>query len=386
MGGVRAPPTAPLKPWKRIGSGLSDQELFPDDPLASFGQAITMAPPGARVDVFRWVGGQKTYVGVMEPDGWSLETAREEFGGGKMYFSLADGRRYLKGVTVTLDGPPRPVATRRDKVEERAERIEHADGVELVRSLAGELRQLVDALRHPPPAAATADPVAMATELIKATGALMEPYADRSSERSMGPAEMFEIFRTGLEFAKEGREGDGWKDRFLREVGTPLVRHITSSRATPAGEGGNAPAGAVPSEPTDADWIGRIAGWAADDKDPGVRAAYFADEAPDEWTRPLVRMAREPGGLSRILTAAPALEPHRDWVEEFLSGLADWVDPLDSEADAKQVAQDGELDSGVVHDRLAGRDAGGQSQSQILRSEGASSASSASSSADEHDD
>ena len=293
----------------------------------------------ARIEVYRRGPQGPEFCGRIMPDEFSLDLVRSHYGGGRFDLRLVRRNRYVKGKSVSIAGPVLDLATRmepedkrgreeRREAEEdaRRERLQGLSVADSIAELRRDFRDMLGAIRNPPPAAYQADPVTMFVELSKNMQSMMRPYVDalqtRREERD--PGDVVELIRLGMDLA----EGRGGKDRdpyaqVLKEVGLPLLRMLAPGvQAPPTTE--TSPT--MPPEPTTAlealrPWLPTLIHWAARGTDPRLRADVILEELPERFSDMLATFLSGPEAETTFFNAFPDTMPHRVWFEGLIFGL-----------------------------------------------------------------
>jgi len=269
--------------------------------------------------------GEQEYLGRLPVTGFSLEEVSSRWGGGKYQLRVRERNVWRKATRVRIAGRP--------KEPEDAPAVSEEPKGSGIEDAIRDIRSLLMEMRNPPPQAETANPIMMATELIKSTQSMMEPYLRRLSEREPSDADkMVEMVRLGVDLAEGRRKEEGYGE-VIREVGVPLVKMLGDRVAkTPSDPGNQAPQSRQPSNFSEAvgAWLPTIVEWARAGKDPELRADFVMDELPDVWAEPLAEWAASGVATTTILSQVPELGAHRDWVTLFFARLSEFADRGDN--------------------------------------------------------
>lgn len=288
--------------------------------------------------------GRIKYVHRWALQDFSLQKAKETFGGGKWSFRLKKApNTHLRTKTVVIEG--KPIAPSPDKSSKEDPRSFSEKVLDTQQMMLEKLQEL----RNPPPQTAGVDPVNMALSIVGAFDSILAPMREELREarsRKEGPdfGELVNIFREGMELGKiAGAPASDPMGQVLATTLPPLMDVITSGR------------GKAPSSPTDAltelgktqeaetltpktnppsskpPWdylvaplLPHLLKWARKDADPDLRAAFVVDELNAETEALLLeQLKRGPDFFREFMLLHPEARPWERWLAEFWAAVAD---------------------------------------------------------------
>lgn len=344
---VRESFVAELVPEK--GSADEDDiELFLDE-VSSPGSSLIV--DGYRYNDGPDGDGKLLYVHRWLYSDFSLQKAKDMFGGGRWNFRLKDNSgpgsaRNIRSKTVQIEGAPRknlePLPPSKDP---RGFPETVLDAQQQTLELLQELR------RGPAPAMATTDPINMALSIVGAFQAVIAPMQEAllKKDHGKGPGfgDMVQIFKQGVELGKLSTPAaPDPMAAVLAGALPPLLQAINggngAARPDPLDVLTNPPqkeARTMSTHPQRPGWdvllsayVPTLIKWAGNDVDPVLRAMVVADDLPPEAELIILRQLRRgPEFFAEFLMLHPEAAPYKEWLARFWVAVADQYEWGDEE-------------------------------------------------------
>ena len=276
-----------------------------------------------------------------------LDRVKEDHGGGRyqarIYGDKGQGKiEYLRFATFDIDGRFRPAVVP-PPTPPSAAVLPSSDLSEIKQALAllaQAISNMVNTPRH--------DPLDVGLRIAEAMTKNVQPALVSPPQSNM--AEMFSIFKQGLELGQtaSGGEGLGYLP-VIEKLGGPLVNLLEKVAARPnpviektkqnGGATLSAPKPQTPEQYLQA-YLPQILGLAAEQKNPALYAELVLDRTPESQYDFLYGVATRPDVIPYLTTLHPGVKEHESWFLEFAKAIKEELEP---EAEEKPITPELEI-------------------------------------------
>lgn len=354
------PPVAqepkPAKAPPRGGPGGKKKDGV--DSVAEFLESLDSVEGYATIYVRRHKPGGQEFVVDQDLESFTIGGLQSRFGGGRYVFTVTDrDKNQLFQRTVQVAGKPKQPTI-------PDEEPETVSAVQAVEGLRAELTEIRDQLRRgPQPGQEVHNPLGTALSIVEYLDKAQKPWMElliQNTKTGPDPAQMLDLFFKGMEAAQAMTPPADPILPVLAQLAQPIVTGLQRAAAaneerpmepktatiTDPAEGVRRPIWDVFLVP----WISTLQGWAANEKDPQMRAEFVADEIPDEALQILgEQFARGDVFLAEFFTLHPETRSFEPWYRQFWGALEQslvWEEEEDeTEGEAGEQAQ-GEPEAG----------------------------------------
>lgn len=338
-----------------MGHDVNPEEREISEVLAELG-----ASDDAVVNIYRTIPGRDgrggEYVDTVHPSMFSLSWLRDTYGPGTYRVHVRSGGKLIgnravkiaepRGLAPVHGMPTVPIQAGADKLEKLVETMN--SGFQHISTI---LAQALSQMAQRPPEKTT-------LEMLQEMKMMREIFAPPAQALvGLDPLKSFELFKQGIEFAKEilPREGEPTPTEILMDAvktfGPAIVDAVKhqqqlsmSTPATPTPHVETAAQSLPPPKQEDENvmlikfYLQQLIKLASENRDPGLYAELIYDQAPADLLRQIVEL---PDPVQYLAAFNADVLQHRVWFEELASALKDLINSENAAMLAETSAMEG---------------------------------------------
>lgn len=313
-----------------------------------------IGPQTKKVSLFRQDDKSPTkwhYLVKQDVSEFTMETVKEEFGGGNFKARFIDERGvYITQFLFSIDPrfKPQLISTTSYSVPPGVSVSGDSSGLGEIRETLKQITLILAQLSQ----RKEVDPLAGMEKLVSIISPLLQREPSHSPEASAGVEKYIDMFTKGMEMGQM-MNGDSYLP-VVEKMGMPILNMLGElvkngktvqgkiAQAVPSSvpvpkEPSKVPSPQVTNQPTTLDgylqyYIPQLIQLAKADKDPALYADFVLDQIPENFLDQLYQVLQQPNLIEQLVAVQPEIKNHEQWFKDFIQHGIEALTPEVAEA------------------------------------------------------